>query len=324
MALHFPQSSSQRCSPSPIPLLAELPLPTSHGARPYLLSLRLRLAGAPLCAQLCSRGPLLLHPARLLICVHARAKLPARRGSIPSSHARSASPSTRRALLVLCSTMEVAVPSSSARTPSCSLHALSSCAESFSSLPRHSVSCLLCSPTSATRWCSNSSAIVVLSTSARPWSCLSSLPMFCCRFEYHHCCVLRCVLTECFRLYLSTRACCWLALTLARLLVVTASHSLFVHRTSRVFAFVIELLNPSSLSRDFVVARALTRFVSSPARSRHNLVVVLCVIKKSQESGEDEASSVVFTKCTIKSSNILHDSSSIRQNYLVEEKIFSN
>uniref|UniRef100_A0A804NRB1 Uncharacterized protein n=1 Tax=Zea mays TaxID=4577 RepID=A0A804NRB1_MAIZE len=31
-------------------------------------------------------------------------------------------------------------------------------------------------------------------------------------------------------------------------------HSLFVHRASRVLAFVIELLNPSSLSRDFVVA----------------------------------------------------------------------
>jgi hypothetical protein len=40
----------------------------------------------------------------------------------------------------------------------------------------------------------------------------------------------------------------------ARLLVVTASHSLFVHRASRVLAFVVELLNPSSLARDFVVA----------------------------------------------------------------------
>jgi hypothetical protein len=91
-----------------------------------------------------------------------------------------------------------------------------------------------------------------------------------------------------------------------------------------VLTFVVELLNPSSLARDFVVARALTGFVSSPAHSRHNLVVVPCVIKKSQESGEDEASSVVFTKCTTKSSNILRNSSSIRQNYSVEEKIFSN
>jgi hypothetical protein len=104
-------------------------------------------------------------------------------------------------------------------------------------------------------------------------------------------------------LYLSTRACCWLVLTLARLLVVTASHSLFVYQASRVLAFVVELLNPSSFARDFVVARALTRFVSSPARSRHNLVVVPCVVKKSQESGEDEASSVIFTKCSTKSLN---------------------
>jgi hypothetical protein len=33
------------------------------------------------------------------------------------------------------------------------------------------------------------------------------------------------------------------------------------------------------------------------------VVVVPCVIKKSQESGEDGASSVVFTKCATKSSN---------------------
>jgi hypothetical protein len=54
------------------------------------------------------------------------------------------------------------------------------------------------------------------------------------------------------------------------------------------------------------------------------VVVVPRVIKKSQESGEDEASSVVFTKCATKSSNILHDSSSIRQNFSVKEKIFNN
>jgi hypothetical protein len=53
-------------------------------------------------------------------------------------------------------------------------------------------------------------------------------------------------------------------------------------------------------------------------------VVVLRVIKKSQASGEDEASSVEFTKCATKSSNILRDSSSIHQNYSVEEKIFNN
>jgi hypothetical protein len=61
-----------------------------------------------------------------------------------------------------------------------------------------------------------------------------------------------------------------------------------------VLTFIVELLNPSSLARDFIVARALTGFVSSPARYRHNLVVVPCIIKKSQESGEDEANNVVF------------------------------
>jgi hypothetical protein len=43
----------------------------------------------------------------------------------------------------------------------------SSRGESFSSSPRRLVSCLLCSPASATRWCSNSSAVVILSAPAR-------------------------------------------------------------------------------------------------------------------------------------------------------------
>jgi hypothetical protein len=152
------------------------------------------------------------------------------------------------------------------------------------------MSYLLCSPASATRWCSNSSAVVILPASARD------------RGRVHRVCqhsVVGC------------------------LLVVTASHSLFVYRASRVLAFVVKLLNPSSLVHDFVVARALTRFVSSPARSKLDLVIISCVIKKSQESGEDEASRVIFTKCATKSSNILRDSSSIRQNYSIEEKIFN-
>jgi hypothetical protein len=91
--------------------------------------------------------------------------------------------------------------------------------------------------------------------STRPWSCSSSSPTLCCRFDCCRCCVPRCVLV-----------------------------------------FAVEVLNPSSLARDFVVARALTRFVSSPARIKLDLVVVLCVIKKSQESGEDGVSSVTFTK----------------------------
>mgnify|MGYP006934352511 CR=1 FL=1 len=64
----------------------------------------------------------------------------------------------------------------------------------------------------------------------------------------------RCVLAECRLLYLSTRAYRWLALTLTCLLVVTATHSLFVHRASHMLVFVVELLNLSSLARDFVVA----------------------------------------------------------------------
>ncbi|XP_035816835.1 uncharacterized protein [Zea mays] len=76
--------------------------------------------------------------------------------------------------------------------------------------------------------------------------------------------------------------------------------SLFVHRASRVLAFIVGLLNPSFLACDFVIARALTGFVSSPAHSKFGLVVVPCVIKKSQESGEDEASRVIFTKYSTK------------------------
>jgi hypothetical protein len=61
--------------------------------------------------------------------------------------------------------------------------------------------------------------------STRLWSCSSSSPTLCCQFDCRRGCVPRCMLAECCRLYLSTRACRWLALTLARLLVVTATHS---------------------------------------------------------------------------------------------------
>jgi hypothetical protein len=70
-----------------------------------------------------------------------------------------------------------------------------------------------------------------------------------------------------------------------------------------VLAFAIELLNPSSLAREFVVAIALTGFVSSLARPRLDLVVIPYVIKRTHGSGKDEASSVLFTKCSTKSSN---------------------
>ena len=57
--------------------------------------------------------------------------------------------------------------------------------------------------------------------------------------------------------------------------------SVFIHRASRVLAFTVELLNMSFLACDFVIAKALTRFMSSPAHSKFGLVVVPCVIKKS-------------------------------------------
>jgi hypothetical protein len=44
---------------------------------------------------------------------------------------------------------------------------------------------------------------------------------------------------------------------------------------------------------------------TSPAHSKHDLVVVPCVVKKSQASDEDEASSMVFTKCANKSSSVI-------------------
>jgi hypothetical protein len=91
------------------------------------------------------------------------------------------------------------------------------------------------------------------------------------------------------------------------------------HQHTTVVVFV-ELLNPSSLARNFVIARALTRFVSSPARFMFNPVVVPRVIKKFQESSEDGASNVIFIRCATKSSDILRDSSSIRQNYSIGER----
>jgi hypothetical protein len=83
--------------------------------------------------------------------------------------------------------------------------------------------------------------------------------------------------------------------------------------------------SPSLVVASFAVESSNT---SSPAQpyltSSLKVVIVLRVSKKFQESSEDEASSVVFTKCATKSSDILRDSRSIRQNYSVEEKIFSN
>jgi hypothetical protein len=48
---------------------------------------------------------------------------------------------------------------------------------------------------------------VSLSRSTRPWSCSSSSPTLCCRFDCRPYCVPRCVLAGCRLLYPSTRAC---------------------------------------------------------------------------------------------------------------------
>jgi hypothetical protein len=66
--------------------------------------------------------------------------------------------------------------------------------------------------------------------------------------------------------------------------------------------------HPSGFARARVYRRLVEPIIpcstpTSPARSKNDLVVVPRIIKKSQASGEDEASSVVFTKCATKSSN---------------------
>jgi hypothetical protein len=75
---------------------------------------------------------------------------------------------------------------------------------------------------------------------------------------------------------------------------------------------VVEPVEPRSSLLDLVESRTLGKKISevhvhrlSSARSRlqSKVVVVPCVIKKTQESGEDEASSVIFNKCSTKSSN---------------------
>jgi hypothetical protein len=53
----------------------------------------------------------------------------------------------------------------------------------------------------------------------------------------------------------------------------------------------------------FTHARANLLNPTSPAHSRLNLVVVPCIVKKYKASGEDKASSLIFTKCLTKRSN---------------------
>jgi hypothetical protein len=80
---------------------------------------------------------------------------------------------------------------------------------------------------------------------------------------------------------------------------------------------IVSSVPPVSVVRHRVACVALYK-------SPYCVVVVPCVIKKSQESDEDEASKRGVHQVRDKSSDILRDSSSIRQNYSIEEKIFSN
>jgi hypothetical protein len=94
------------------------------------------------------------------------------------------------------------------------------------------------------------------------------------------------------------------------------------HALAPMFAFVVESSNPSSPARlpskppDPRPARRrlsapqahfpLFTSPTDPVSSRMcviDLVVVSYILKKYKESGEDEASSVIFTKCSTKSSN---------------------
>jgi hypothetical protein len=85
----------------------------------------------------------------------------------------------------------------------------------------------------------------------------------------------------------------------------------FLHRRDSQFLRVARTNFPRSAlipNRvvDLVVCRRVIKHVipglipTLPARSKNDLVVVPRVIKKSKESGEDEANSVVFTKCATK------------------------
>jgi hypothetical protein len=60
-------------------------------------------------------------------------------------------------------------------------------------------------------------------------------------------------------------------------------------------------LRPSGFVRARVYRRVVEPVIlcstsTSPARSKHDFVIVSCVIKKSQKSSEDEASSAIFPK----------------------------
>jgi hypothetical protein len=177
--------------------------------------------------------------------------------------------------------------------------ASSSRAEFLSSSPGCPASYLLCSPTSATRWCSNSSAVVILSAPTRDCGRVHRIrqrsvadstvvagdSFACCRASRFPCPVLA-------RFPVRQRA---LSALLALILIVSSILPVSVVR--RRVACAALYMPPSYIVVEAVIPCTTP---TSPARSKHDLVVVPRVSKKSQESGEDEASSVVFTKCATK------------------------
>jgi hypothetical protein len=272
------------------------------GLRFFLLALGIqrvqpqRRRQSPACLVATSHGRLLLpgaaRPARIALDSQRRshlsalcssARLPVRAAvNSPVSHGLASS-----SLTPCCSPWPAPCcprPGRRHRVPSPSLN-----------IPAHFVvvSFSLCARELASRRCP-------IYASPRPWSCSSSSPTFGCRFDCRRCYVPRCVLAGCRLMY----PCLPMAHVSARALARCHCGALALRPSGFARARVsVELLNSSSLTRDFVVARALTGFVSSPARSRLDLVVVPCVIKKFQESSEDEASIVIFTKRSTKSSN---------------------
>jgi hypothetical protein len=92
--------------------------------------------------------------------------------------------------------------------------------------------------------------------------------------------------------------------------------SLLIHQASHVLVVCRRVIEP-------VIPGLIP---TSPAYSRlqSKVVVVRASPRNPKNQVKTKTSSVVFTKYATKSSDILRDSSSIRQNYSVEEKIFSN
>jgi hypothetical protein len=177
--------------------------------------------------------------------------------------------------------------------------ASSSRAESLSSSSGRPASCPLCSPASATCWCSNSSAVVILSAPARDCGRVH-------RIHQHSIADSTVVAGDSFACYRASRFPCpvlarfpvhqrALSVRLALILIASSIPPVSVVHCRVMCAALY--MPPSYIIVEAVIPCSTP---TSLACSKHNLIVVPRVSKKSQESGEDEASSVVFTKCVTK------------------------